>query len=214
MEDKLSRLHELISAWPGLVSDPDPALVRDGLALLPHLGGARRLIDVGSGGGLPGLPIAIARPDLDVVLLEANQRKAAFLTQAAWQLDLPRVVVVAERAEDAGRDPRWREGFDVATARALAAMATLAELCLPFVRPGGRLLAMKADSPGLEAEIAAGKAAVGMLGGAYAGSAQAVTDARSHGVIVIVAKLTATPDEYPRRSGLPAHRPLGVEREK
>src|SRR5919204_2217015 len=142
--ERLAELHRLIASWPGLVSDSDPSLVEDSLVLLDLLGDARTLVDVGSGGGLPGLPLKLARPELQVTLIEANRKKAAFLNHATAVLGLQGVQVVAMRAEEAGRVPRLRDAFDVATARALAAMPVLAELCLPFVRPKGRLLAMKA----------------------------------------------------------------------
>src|ERR1700730_5196802 len=147
-------LFNLISSWPGLIAKPDRALLEDSLVLLDFLPpGPLRVIDVGSGGGLPGLPLRLARPDLRLTLLEANQRKAAFLVQATAKLGLADVEVVAQRAEDAGRDPRHREAYDFALARALAPMPVLVELCLPFVAVGGRLLAMKTDAAA-EAESA------------------------------------------------------------
>ena len=98
-----------------------------------------------SGGGLPGLPLKIARPDLRVTLVEADQSKAAFLVKACAALGLDGVEVLARRAEDVGKDPLYRETFDVAVARALAPMPVLAELCLPLVRVGGRLLAAQSS---------------------------------------------------------------------
>src|SRR3981081_1111521 len=141
-------LFNLISSWPGLVARPDRALIEDSRVLLDFLPpGPLRVIGVGSGGGLPGLPLRLARTDLSLTLLEANQRKAAFLVQAAATLGLSGVEVVARRAEDAGHDPRHREAYDFALARALAPMPVLVELCLPFVAVGGRPLAMKTNAP-------------------------------------------------------------------
>src|SRR5437588_10899983 len=137
-------LFELLAAWPGLLGRPDPELVADSLVLLDFLPESGRVIDVGSGGGLPGLPLKLARPALDLTLLEANGRKAAFLQQVVASLALSGVLVVRARAEAAGRLPAHREAYDIAVVRALAPMPVLAELCLPFVRVGGRLLAMKA----------------------------------------------------------------------
>lgn len=199
-------LFNLISSWPGLVAAPDRALIDDSLALLGFLPpGPLRLIDVGSGGGLPGLPLKIARPELRLTLLEANHRKAAFLVQAAAKLGLEGVEVVAERAEIAGRDPRYREAFDVATARALAPLPVLVELCLPLVAVGGRLLAMKTEGG---AEVAAAAAAIRRLGGQLEEVGVAASEARSLGRVVVVAKIAPTPAEFPRRPGLPARRPL------
>ncbi len=194
----------MIEAWPGLVSGPATPLVADSLVLLPFLGEARRVVDVGSGGGLPGLPLKIARPELEVTLIEADQAKAAFLVQAAARLGLRGVEVLAVRAEEAGRDARHREAYDVAVARAVAALPALVELCLPLVRVGGRLLAQKTSGD----EVAAAARALEMLGGEVVGVEAAASSARDKGVVVIVAKVRPTPDAYPRRSGIPAARPL------
>ncbi|GAC1657590.1 MAG: 16S rRNA (guanine(527)-N(7))-methyltransferase RsmG [Candidatus Dormibacteraceae bacterium] len=199
-------LFDLISEWPGLVARPDPGLIDDSLVLLEFLpSGPLRLIDVGSGGGLPGLPLRLARPDLTLTLLEANRKKAAFLVQAVARLGLDRVEVLAERAETSGRDPRYRESFDIATARALAAMPVLVELCLPFVRVGGLLLAMKTAA---RAEAEAAVNAIERLGGRLLEVAPAASAARSLGEVVVVRKVRPTPPAYPRRPGVPARRPI------
>ena len=199
-------LFNLISSWPGLVARPDRALLDDSLVLLDFLPlGPLRVIDVGSGGGLPGLPLKLARPELRLTLLEANQRKAAFLVQATAQLGLRDVEVVALRAEDAGREARHREAYDFALARALAPMRVLVELCLPFVAVGGRLLAMKADAL---AEAEAARGVIERLGGELVAVTPAASEARSLGQVVVVGKVRATPPEYPRRAGVPGRRPL------
>lgn len=203
-DSKLGELARLIAAWPGLASGPTDGLVEDCLVLVDHLGEARRLVDVGSGGGLPGLPLKISRPDLEVVLIEADAGKAAFLIHACAQLGLQGVEVVNRRAEEAGHDPLMRETFDLAVARALAPMPVLAELCLPFVRVGGRLLAQKTEG---EDVLSAGPA-IELLGGAPAQVVPAPSSARRSGTIVIVEKVGATPAAYPRRPGLPARKPL------
>lgn len=113
--------------------------VGDSLTLLPLLPpGKTRLADIGSGGGLPGIPIALARPDVAVTLVDSTQKKAAFLEAAAAELKLENVRVLAARSEQL----RGHQ-YDVVTARALAAMDQLVKWCLPLVRPGGKLLAMK-----------------------------------------------------------------------
>ncbi len=169
-----------------------------------HLAGARTLVDVGSGGGLPGLVLKIARPDLSVTLVEADQVKAAFLVQASARLGLAGVDVVPRRAEEVAHDPRYREAFDVATARALAPMRVLVELCLPFIRIGGRLLAQKTEKE----DVDAAAHALEVLGGSPPQSFAAPSAARRGGTIVVVSKLRPTPDRYPRRPGAPARRPL------
>jgi len=194
----------MISEWPGLVSGPADQLIDDALVLLDHLGDAKRLVDVGSGGGLPGLPLKIARPELAVTLVEADSGKAAFLVQACARLGLIDVEVVGRRAEEVGHDARYRESFDVAVARALAPLPVLVELCLPLVRMGGNLLAQKTDKE----EVPAAQRAIELLGGALQSVSPAPSTARATGTIVVIAKVGPTPSKYPRRSGVPARKPL------
>ena len=204
MNSKLSQLAQMISAWPGLVSGPAEELVEDSLVLLEHLGEAHRVVDVGSGGGLPGLPLKLARPELNMTLIEADQNKAAFLVQACARLGLPDVEVIARRAEEVGHEPRLRESFDLAVARALAPTRVLVELCLPLVRVGGRLLAQKTDKE----EAAAAERAIGLLGGSLETIVPAPSSARRSGTVMIVSKVKPTPATYPRRPGVPARKPL------
>jgi len=203
-DSKLVELARLISDWPGLVSGPAQDLVNDSLVLLEHLGDAKKLVDVGSGGGLPGLALKIARTALSVTLVESDQDKAAFLVRACAALGLEGVEVVARRAEEVGQDPLYREAFDVAVARALAPMPVLAELCLPLVKVGGRLLAQKTSSEDVDR---AGRA-IEVLGGALNRVAAAPSTARVAGTVVIVDKVRPTPPAYPRRPGIPSRRPL------
>jgi 16S rRNA (guanine527-N7)-methyltransferase len=203
-DSKLSELARLISEWPGLASGPAGDLVEDSLVLLEHLGDARRLVDVGSGGGLPGLPLQIARPDLEVTLIEADEAKAAFLVRACAELGLSGVDVVARRAEAVGRDAGYRERFDVAVARAVAPMPVLAELCLPLVRVGGWLLAQKTERE----EVASSLRAIELLGGSLVAVLPAPSKARRSGTVVAISKVRPTPSEYPRRPGIPARKPL------
>jgi 16S rRNA (guanine527-N7)-methyltransferase len=203
-DSKLVELARMISEWPGLVSRPAEELIQDSLVLLEHIGEGNKVVDVGSGGGLPGLPLKIARPDLSMTLIEADQAKAAFLVRACATLELQGVEVVARRAEEVGQDPVYREAFDVAVARALAPMPVLAELCLPLVKVGGRLLAQKTDSE----EVSLAARAIDSLGGALNQVVAAPSAARRAGTVVIVDKVRSTPAAYPRRPGVPARKPL------
>jgi 16S rRNA (guanine527-N7)-methyltransferase len=200
MHSKWDAYARLLESWAGLVAAPPGPLIQDSLILLAHLEDARRVIDVGSGGGMPGLPLKIARPDLALTLLESDHGKAAFLVHAAAVLGLD-VEVVAERAELAARGS-LRETFDLAVCRALGPMAVVAELCLPFCRVGGRLLAMRTEGDDVAAE------AVTVLGGGQVRVLPAPSQARTRGVIVVVKKVAPTPARFPRRPGLPRRRPL------
>jgi 16S rRNA (guanine527-N7)-methyltransferase len=208
----------LLTGWPGLLSGPAEPLIEDSLVLLPQLRrcleeqdtapsstGELTLVDVGSGGGMPGLPLKLALPELRVTLVEADRRKAAFLTHAAARLGLD-VEVVAERAETAARGGH-RESFHVAVCRALAPAAVVLELCLPLIKVGGRLLAMRtADDEGDPEKLASVAA---QLGGGHPASHPAPSSARQRGTVLVVPKQTPTPQAYPRRPGVPNRRPLG-----
>ena len=157
-----------------------------------------RLVDIGSGGGAPGLPLAIVRPDLAVTLVEADRRKAAFLGHVVALLALgDRVAVVDRRAEEVGHDARHREAYDLATSRATAAPAVLCELALPLVRPGGSLAAFVGDAGAAAAACAEASRLCG--GGPPRGAAPGV---------LAVPKVAPTDHRYPRRTGIPARRPL------
>jgi len=193
--------------------DPGEAWERhvlESLSLLPLLddrpGVVASLVDVGSGGGIPGIPIAIARPDLGVTLLEATRKKASFLEEAAGRLGLANVRVVARRAEEAGRDPAHRERHDVAVARAVAPLAVLVELLLPLVRPGGVVLALKGR--GARDELRTAATVIEALGGGSCDLAVTLPGSDRQGVTVTVSKASPTPHRYPRRPGIPAKRPL------
>lgn len=167
----------------------------------------RTLVDVGSGAGIPAIPLAIAFPGLEVAAVESIAKKCRFIEEAAAALGLaPRVRVIERRAEEAARDPAHRDRFDLATARALADLPVVLELALPFVRPGGLLVAYK--GPRVAEELAAGARAAEALGGRL----ERVVESGVPGAdlrLVLARKLAPTPDRYPRRTGVPEKRPLG-----
>jgi 16S rRNA (guanine527-N7)-methyltransferase len=178
----------------------------DSLAILPHLPEQGRLLDVGSGGGLPAIPIAIARPGLSVTLLEATAKKCRFLEDAAARLGLTNARVWNGRAETAGHDPALRETFDVCTARAVGAMRVLAEYTLPFLRRGGELVAMKGSQA--EEECAAAVTALRRLGGSRPVITRFDHPLLPGACVVRVRKEAPTPALFPRAPGKPASDPL------
>jgi 16S rRNA (guanine527-N7)-methyltransferase len=181
--------------------------VADALTLLPFLPpGPHRLADIGSGGGVPGIPLAIARPDATVMLIESTQKKAAFLKSAAAELGLENVSVSSWRAEDVGHS-NSRETFDIVTARAVGALAFLAEWSLPLVRKGGKLLAMK--GPRLAEELPAAARAIRMLGGGepIVHPVTTLPGITGH-VIVEITKIAKTDPRYPRPATQAKGKPL------
>jgi 16S rRNA (guanine527-N7)-methyltransferase len=170
--------------------------VGDALTVLPFLPPETlRLIDVGSGGGVPGMILAIARPDAKVVLLEATKKKAAFLQEVVTTLGLANVKVIPERAEAAGRGD-LRESRDIAVARAVGAMDFLVEWCLPLVKKGGAMLAMKGAR--IVDELPAAKKAIRLLGGGEAIVHPVELPGTEHRVIVEIKKVGRTDVRYPR----------------
>jgi 16S rRNA (guanine527-N7)-methyltransferase len=170
------------------------------------------LVDVGAGGGLPGIPLSIARPGLHVTLLEAAEKKVRFLRYARDELDLPNLEVLHTRAEDAGRGSSYREAFDIAAARALASLPVVVEYCAPLLRIGGAILAMKGRIP--EEELSKGVTASRHLGIKL----QEVREVKylmhlpqMERRLVVFKKIHVSPDSFPRRTGMAKKRPLGVQ---
>lgn len=163
-----------------------------------------RLIDVGTGAGFPGLALAIARPDMEVVLLDSLRKRCDFLETVAAELDLRNVSVLHERAEDAARGP-LRASFDLAAARAVAPMRVLLEYLLPFVRVGGSALCWK--GPGLQDELKEVKAALFLLKGRLGECYPLGLPGMEHSVQAVV-KTAPTPAVYPRQAGIPKKKPL------
>ncbi len=179
------------------------------IPLLPRLraGEAPRLVDVGAGGGFPGIPLKLAFPAVQLTLVESAGKKADFLRAMVDMLALSETSVVAERAEAAGRDPSHRDRYDWVTARAVARLPVLVELCAPFLAPGGLLVAQRRGD--LDAEMLEAAPAFSALK-LWARvplkvSLAPLADGRG---LVIGEKYDATPEKYPRRPGIPSKRPL------
>ena len=154
-----------------------------------------RLVDVGTGAGFPAVPIKLLRPDIQITLLDSLQKRLTFLEEVCGQLGIQAELLHA-RAEDAGRDPARRERYDVATSRAVAGMDLLAEYCLPLVRPGGVLLALKGSGGAAEAQ--AGAAMVERCGGTLRAVKEYALPSGDRRTLVVVEKTAPTPKGYPR----------------
>ena len=187
---------------------------------LSELGEGARVLDVGSGGGLPGLPVAICMPHLSVTLLEATGKKVEFLRVTGEALGLKNLTVIHDRAERLGHDRgvktgqsdgsnvrvgAHREAYDAVTARAVGRLATLAEITVPFAKVGGLVLLIKGEQA--EAELEEASRALHLLKATHATTLPTPT-----GRIVVLNKTSATPRDYPRRDGEPKRSPLGVEK--
>ncbi len=170
--------------------------IGDALTVLPFLPvGEISIADVGTGGGVPGIPLAIVRPDARIVLVEATKKKAAFLSTAVAELGLANVRVVAERAEEVAFGGR-RESFDITIARAVATMPFLAEWCLPLTRKGGKVLCMKGPK-GLD-ELPLAKKAIKLGGGGPAVVHPVELPGTEHRIIIEIPKLERSDKRVPR----------------
>ena len=212
----------VMDIMPGKSLAPDK---EDTCSALPDI---TDLIDVGCGAGFPGLPIAIAYPDIHVTLLDSLNKRVGFLNEVTDRLNLKNVTAIHARAEDLARSPEHREKYDVAVSRAVANLATLSEYCLPFVREGGFFVAYKSSR--ILQEGPAAQRAISILGGekkaleeySLPGSESAALQATdgfskdqpgknssdNYRCLYIVSKVRKTPPKYPRKAGLPSKEPL------
>lgn len=167
------------------------------------------VVDIGSGAGLPGLGLAIACPDTEVVLNESLQKRATFLGEVARRLELPNAVVAGDRVELLGRDPAHRERHDRVTARRVAELTILLEYGLPLLTIGGRAVFAKGER--LAEELAAAEGVAERLGGGAPEVLEVPLPSGGRRRFVVVEKVTATPEAYPRAVGRPAKKPLRKE---
>lgn len=165
------------------------------------------VIDVGSGGGLPGIPLKIMYPQWCLYLLDSSAKRVRVMADMCAALQLTGIQALHGRAEELARDPSFRDSLDLAVARAVAPMAVLVELCLPFVRPGGAMVAMK--GPAVEEELVAAQKALELLAGEVeARDSFHLPFSGARRELVLIRKVGPTDQRYPRRPGMPARRPL------
>lgn len=194
------------------ITERDQVIVKhflDSLTLAPilqTLAPAARLIDIGTGAGFPGIPLKIALPNLRLTLLETTGKKVDFLKRLLAQLRLRDAIAIQARAEDLGRHPEHRAQYDVAVARAVANLATLAEYALPFVRVGGLFIAQKGVD--IDDELKQATHALKELGGRVREIVRVQLPGLEPRHLIVVEKIAATPDKYPRRAGIPERKPL------
>ena len=163
-------------------------------------------VDVGTGAGFPGLPVKISCPELSVTLMDSLEKRLRFLDEVITALDLKDCSTVHSRAEDAGRNKKYREKYDIVTARAVARLSVLAEYCLPLVKVGGVFLAMKAHS---EEEEAEGTKAIALLGGTIEKTDTfKLPGTDMERTIIVVRKIRPTPARFPRKAGTPSKTPI------
>ena len=215
--DKFCRYHELLTEANKTMNltrvpdDPAEAVDRNYLdSITPVIHGmpegAQTLVDVGSGAGFPGIPLAIMLPGIRITMIDALDKRVKFLNEVIKELKLNAVAVHA-RCEDAGKKPELREQFDIATSRAVASLNILCELSLPLVKVGGQMISYK--GPIWQEEANQAENALSVLGGSVTGAKPADIPGRDwNHMLVYIEKTAPTPEKYPRRPGMPEKKPL------
>ena len=172
------------------------------------LTGRRRVLDLGTGAGFPGIPLKIVYPDLEIVLADSLNKRIRFLDEVICELHLTGIETVHARAEDLGKQKGYRESFDLVVSRAVANLSSLSEYCLPFVRTGGFFISYKSSE--IDEELKSAQAAIRILGGGGVHVISAPLPCTSMvRSFVIVKKERPTPAKYPRKAGTPSRAPLG-----
>lgn len=195
------------------ITDPDGILLRhyvDSATLSEHVPVGAKLLDVGCGAGFPTIPLGIFRPDLTITALDGTAKRIRYVEETCALLGLSQVRAVAGRAEELGQEPVYRERFDVVTARAVASLSVLGELCLGFARVGGQMIAMKSQHA--KEELKAAARCLSLCGGGAPRltereliSAEGLTEQRA---LIIVPKISPTPKNYPRHFSKISKKPL------
>ncbi|WP_059105089.1 16S rRNA (guanine(527)-N(7))-methyltransferase RsmG [Shouchella shacheensis] len=215
-EEQFKRYFELLVEWNEkmnltAITDEDDVYLKhffDSLsASFFYSFSEQRILDVGAGAGFPSLPLKILYPDIHVSIIDSLKKRIGFLRHLADELKLDGVAFYHDRAEIAGKDSAHREQYEVVTARAVARLSVLSELCLPFVKVGGDFIALK--GAGTQDELSDGEKAVAMLGGKVSANhsfSLPIEESERH--ILHIQKIKATPKKYPRKPGIPNKQPL------
>ena len=179
----------------------------DSLTILKYISDETKIIDVRTDAGFPGIPLKIAKPSIEIVLLDSLQKRINFLEEVIKQLNIEKIKTIHSRVEDFGKDQKYREKFDMATSRAVANLSTLSEYLLPLVKVGGKVISMKGSFIGEELENS--KNALNILGGKIEKIEKLnLPNSDMNRNILIINKIKNTPNKYPRKAGEPSKKPL------
>ena len=192
------------------ITKPEEIILKhfiDSLTILKYIEKNKKLIDIGTGAGFPGIPIKIMREDIDVTLLDSLNKRIHFLDIVINTLNLKKIKTIHSRIEDCGKNKQYREKFDIATSRAVANLATLSEYMLPMIKMNGTCISMKGVN--LEEEIEKAKKAIYVLGGKIIKIDKLkLPEGDNHRTIILIEKIKNTPSKYPRKAGTPSKEPI------
>lgn len=179
----------------------------DSITILKEIDNNSKIIDVGTGAGFPGVPLSIMNPTLKITLADSLNKRLIFLQEVVNQLGLKNIEIIHARAEELGKNKKYRENFDAATSRAVANLSTLSEYLIPLVKVGGKIISMKAG--GAQEEIEAAKKAIKILGGKIKEIEEfKLPQTEIERTIILIKKEEHTPNKYPRKAGVPSKEPI------
>ncbi len=206
---------ELLLSWNEkmnltAITKPEEIIVKhfiDSITIAKYIDRNKKLIDVGTGAGFPGIPLKIIRPDIQITLLDSLAKRVQFLEEVIKQLELEKIEAIHFRVEEFGKDKKYREQFDYATSRAVANLSTLSEYLLPLVKINGKCICMKGST--VKEEIEQSQKAIMLLGGKVEeieGFKLPESDIDRH--VILLRKSKITPAKYPRKPGTPSKEPI------
>ena len=213
--EKFYRYMELLIEWNEKMNltaiiEPNEIILKhfvDSLTIIKYLKNAKTLVDVGTGAGFPGIPVAIMMSNLEITLVDSLNKRLIFLEEVIKELKLTNVKLVHSRAEEFGQNKMYREKFDIATSRAVANLSTLSEYLIPLVKINGNIISMKATQA--EEEIEQAKNAIKELGGKINKIKEFNLPQSDIGrTIILISKEKQTPAKYPRKAGTPNKEPI------
>ena len=213
--EKFYRYMELLIEWNEKMNltaiiEPNEIILKhfvDSLTIIKYLKNAKTLVDVGTGAGFPGIPVAIMMSNLEITLVDSLNKRLIFLEEVIKELKLTNVKLVHSRAEEFGQNKMYREKFDIATSRAVANLSTLSEYLIPLVKINGNIISMKAAQA--EEEIEQAKNAIKELGGKINKIEEFNLPQSDIGrTIILISKEKQTPNKYPRKAGTPNKEPI------
>ena len=216
-EEQFLRYYELLIEWNQVmnltaITEHDEVMQKhfvDSLSIVKgmDMSGAKKVIDIGTGAGFPGIPLKIIYPHLEVVLLDSLNKRIKFLNEVINSLGLSNITAIHGRAEDFAKKPEYRECFDVCVSRAVANLSSLSEYCIPYVKPGGMFVSYKSGV--VEEELEQAKKAIFLLGGEKKDVVRfTLPDSDIDRALVMIQKAKTTPKKYPRKAGMPSKEPL------